>query len=198
MRGAPGAGADVRALFVARHAPTSADGLCAGQLDLPALLPVAEASERLLRERQRLVCVREVWTSPLSRCAELATAMAASLDVPVRTDPRLLEISYGRWEGRPWSDIERDEAAALDAWMGSWETRGPPGGESAQEVQGRVSRWLAELSPDHDHLLIAHAGVVRALGVLAEARTWPEVMRAPVAHLELRAYALPRHGSTRR
>lgn len=149
----------------------------------------------MLRERQRLVGVREVWTSPLSRCAELAHALAAALGAPVRTDPRLLEISYGRWEGRTWVDLERDDAAALDAWMRSWETRGPPGGESAQEVQRRVSRWLAELSTDHDHLLIAHAGVVRALGVLIDARTWPEVMQMPVVHLELRAYPLPRHMS---
>jgi alpha-ribazole phosphatase len=188
----------VRALFVARHAPTAADGLCAGRLDLPTTLPTAAAAERLLRERRRLVHVREVWTSPLRRCAELATAVAACLDVPMRMDPRLLEISYGSWEGRPWSDIERDDAAALREWMVSWETLGPPGGESAHDVETRVSRWLAELEPDHDHLLIAHAGVVRALGVLVEARTWPEVMSSPVAHLEFLEYPLARGAPARR
>jgi alpha-ribazole phosphatase len=121
-------------------------------------------------------------TSPLARCAAPARLAAARLDLPLLEDARLLEIDMGRWTGRAWTDIEREEPAAVAAWMEHWEHAGPPAGESAADVAARVRAWLTTLAPG-THVVITHAGVVRALRVVCEGVAWPDAMRAPVPHL---------------
>src|SRR5689334_18417273 len=126
-------------LIAFRHAPVALSGVCYGRLDVAAELSAEDAAaaiERALRE----LCVRPgvVWSSPLSRCALPAAGLAARLGVPHGVDDRLVEISYGAWEGRAFADIERDDPAAYAAWLDGWERVGPPGGESAVEVEARV------------------------------------------------------------
>lgn len=133
-----------------------------------------------------------VWTSPLSRCALTARLVADALGVPCMEDPRLLELSYGDWEGRAWDELPR---AACDAWMRDWQEEGPPGGDSAHALERRVASWLEELGRRGQdpslacaaQLLVGHAGVIRALRVLlrqpaAPAITWPDAMAAPVPY----------------
>ena len=43
--------------------------------------------------------IGEIWTSEVARARESAELVAAILDVPVRTEPRLNEIRMGPWEG---------------------------------------------------------------------------------------------------
>ncbi|WP_437710737.1 histidine phosphatase family protein [Sorangium sp. So ce448] len=194
-------------LIAFRHAPVALSGVCYGRLDVAAELPpeaAAAAIERALRE----LCVRPgvVWSSPLSRCALPAAELAARLGVPRAIDDRLLEISYGAWEGRAFSDVERDDPAAYAAWLDGWERVGPPGGESALEVESRVRSFWREIgaprgvdgsagadvaSRAHPHLLVAHAGVLRALRVVACGASWPAAMSAPVPHLAAERFPLP-------
>ncbi|WP_437852482.1 histidine phosphatase family protein [Sorangium sp. So ce363] len=188
-------------LIAFRHAPVALSGVCYGRLDAAAELPpeaAAAAIERALHE----LCVRPgvVWSSPLSRCALPAAELAARLGVPRAIDDRLLEISYGAWEGRAFSDIERDDPAAYAAWLDGWERVGPPGGESALEVESRVRSFWREIggadgadvaSRARPHLLVAHAGVLRALRVVACGASWPAAMSAPVPHLTAERFPLP-------
>lgn len=197
-------------LIAFRHAPVALSGVCYGRLDVAAELPpeaAAAAIERALHE----LCVRPgvVWSSRLSRCALPAAELAERLGVPHALDDRLAEISCGAWEGRAFSDIERDDPAAYAAWLDGWERVGPPGGESALEVESRVRSFWRQLgSPrgvagvdvasDADvaslarpHLLVAHAGVLRALRVVACGASWPAAMSAPVPHLTAERFPLP-------
>ncbi|WP_437981462.1 histidine phosphatase family protein [Sorangium sp. So ce117] len=200
-------------LLAFRHAPVALSGVCYGRLDVAAELPpeaAAAAIERALHE----LCVRPgvVFSSPLSRCALPAAELAARLGVPRAIDDRLLEISYGAWEGRAFADIERDDPAAYAAWLDGWERVGPPGGESALDVESRVrSIWrelgtprgvngvdVAAVAADADvasrarpPLLVAHAGVLRALRVVACGASWPAAMSAPVPHLTAERFPLP-------
>ncbi|WP_437544680.1 histidine phosphatase family protein [Sorangium sp. So ce367] len=197
-------------LIAFRHAPVALSGVCYGRLDVAAALPpeaAAAAIERALHE----LCVRPgvVFSSPLSRCALPAAELAARLGVPRAIDDRLLEISYGAWEGRAFADIERDDPAAYAAWLDGWERVGPPGGESALDVESRVrSFWreivaprgvdVADVPADADvasrarpPLLVAHAGVLRALRVVARGASWLAAMSAPVPHLTAERFPLP-------
>ncbi len=177
-----------RSLIVVRHAPTDAAGLCIGRTDVEVTVPHAEAAARLAPLFRGGLGVRltQVWSSPLRRCAALAAALAERLGVPPSFDARLAEIDLGAFEGRAYADLERDEPAALAAWMGAWEREGPPGGESAQAVGTRVDAWLDELPPGR-HLLIAHAGVARALRVRPGGAPWGDAMAQPVPHLAIDA-----------
>jgi alpha-ribazole phosphatase len=167
----------------------------AGRLDVPLVGTHEAAAAAVLAALERCAAPSErpshVWTSPLSRCALTARLVSRSLDVPLIEDPRLLELDYGAWEGRAWDDLPR---AASDAWMQNWEHEGPPGGgESALALAGRVAAWLddpprhlpgASLTASHlpgVHLLVGHAGVIRALRTLLPPRiSWPDAMATPV------------------
>ena len=83
--------------------------------------------------------------SPLSRAIE--TARILGNNHPVHTDPRLIEMDWGAWEGRRGHDLRADPASGyrdLEHW--GWDFR-PPGGESPADVRERLTGWLKELLP---------------------------------------------------
>ena len=83
--------------------------------------------------------------SPLSRAVETATLLGHGR--PVHTDPRLIEMDWGAWEGRRGHDLRADPASGyrdLEHW--GWDFR-PPGGESPADVRERLTAWLKDLPP---------------------------------------------------
>ena len=65
--------------------------------------------------------------SPLSRAIETARILGNGR--PVHTDPRLIEMDWGAWEGQRGHDLRADPASGyrdLEHW--GWDFR-PPGGE---------------------------------------------------------------------
>ncbi|UJR78631.1 histidine phosphatase family protein [Sandaracinus amylolyticus] len=168
-------------LVVIRHAKTHAPGRCVGRTDVDVETPHEEAGRVILGHVAEHP-VRVVWSSSLSRCAAPAALVARALRVPHRIDARLFEIDHGAFEGRAWDEIE---PLALARWMRAWEHEGAPGGESARDVEARVRTWWGEL--DHDALLVAHAGVARALRVIVDGIAWPDAMSLAITHLAIDA-----------
>ena len=138
-------------LFLIRHPrPQLAAGVCYGQLDVEADVPQALA-ERLLA---LLPADTPVISSPLRRARQLAYALHPQALV----DARLMEIDFGRWEGLPWSKIDRQ---LLDAWAADLLHFVPPGGESVAMLQARVVDCLASLRGPRT-AVVTHAGAIRA------------------------------------
>lgn len=155
-------------LYLVRHPrPLIAAGVCYGQLDVEAENPWPVA-ERL---RKELPPGLPVWSSPLQRCRCLAEALHPA---PV-LDPRLMELNFGDWEGRPWDSVPRAE---LDAWAADIDGYAPPGGESPRDLQRRVLACLEEF-PTGAHLLITHAGVIRTLIATAAGESVADSLRSP-------------------
>lgn len=177
------------ALLAARHAPVAAHGLCYGRADLAAVLADADAAARIAAGLARPPGA--VWSSPSRRCRGPAALLAARFAAPLGVDPRLHELDFGAWDGLAWADIERDDGDRLRAWTDDWTRAAPPDGETIADLAARVRAWLADLPRATDHLLVAHAGVVRALAVLLEGCDWPAAMAMQVPHLEPRVFALP-------
>ncbi|WP_434623676.1 histidine phosphatase family protein [Azospirillum sp. B2RO_4] len=86
--------------------------------------------------------------SPLSRAIE--TARILGNDRPIHTDPRLIEMDWGAWEGQRGHDLRADPASGyrdLEHW--GWDFR-PPGGESPADLRDRLIGWLkSPLPPAH-------------------------------------------------
>jgi len=103
-----------------------------------------------------------VFSSPLTRCRQLA--LAISRGVPVKFDARLMELNFGTWEGQNWNDIHRTYAA--NKWFRNWVQTPCPAGESYQQLLNRVEDFINHIQPvcnNHSVLLVTHAGVIRAL-----------------------------------
>ncbi|MBP2231533.1 putative phosphoglycerate mutase [Azospirillum agricola] len=126
--------------------------------------------------------------SPLDRARE--TAELLGRDRPVRTDPRLMEMNWGDWEGCRGVDLRADPASGyrdLEHW--GWDFR-PPGGESPAELRQRLQGWLADVarSTGPDHLAVVHVGVIRV--VLALGWGWDFLGPPPLAIKRDRLYAV--------
>lgn len=142
-------------LHLIRHPrPDVASGVCYGQLDLG----LAESATAVAARLRPILPERfELHTSPLQRARLLAEALGEA-----RTDPRLMEISFGEWEGRRFDDIGQ----AIDDWASDPLGFRAPGGESAREMSTRVLDWLAGLRANPSSqtvVVVAHGGPLRVI-----------------------------------
>jgi alpha-ribazole phosphatase len=167
-----------------------ADGLCYGRHDVSAALGDEEAVAAIL-DAIPATAFNRVWSSPASRCLGPARAVARKLHLRVSIDERLAELDFGTWEGRTWAEIEASDAPTLRAWMSAWQTAAPPGGETVASLEHRVRQWVTSLERQSGHLLVGHAGVIRALRVIAERCDWAGAMRSEVAWLTAEHFEVP-------
>ncbi len=139
-------------LFLIRHPrPLIELDRCYGQLDVAAEdpLPIAERLHPLIGNET------PVLSSPLRR----ARVLAEALHPQPRFDDRLLEMSFGEWEGMPWGEIDR---FSISAWAADPLHFVPPGGESVSALQARVLACLRD-QQDARLAIVAHAGVIRLI-----------------------------------
>lgn len=168
-------------LWLVRHAqPEVAPGICYGHLDLPAKSDASHAAAQALAQALPHEGVA-VWHSPLQRCELLALNLQGLRpDLALKPEPRIMELDFGRWEGRAWQDIDR---AALDAWAGQLHEYAPGGGEPLYAMLERVWQALqdARRLASGDVVWITHAGVARCVawllahgpGRAPQAQEWP-------------------------
>ena len=179
-------------LWLVRHAQPLIDaGICYGRLDMAAdAEATAECAAKLATQ---LPAGLRVVSSPLQRCEQLAHALQALRpDLAYKTDGQLQEMDFGQWEGCAWQDIPRAE---LEAWTGDFAHYNVGhDGESVAAFMARVGAAFEGLTPqsqipamvprtmaqDSGVLWITHAGVIRAVELLAQgvrhierANQWP-------------------------
>ncbi|SMQ60092.1 probable phosphoglycerate mutase [Devosia lucknowensis] len=121
------------------------------------------------------------FASPLSRASETMDRMRAAFDValpPVIHDPRLIEISFGAFEGRLHAEIAREHAALAPGERDEsyWDFR-PENGENYDDVAGRLLDFAHTLT--HHAVVVAHGGVLRVLWHLVEGTSRKQVMNWP-------------------
>ena len=104
-------------VWLIRHPkPAVPEGTCYGRTDVGTDdAHFAQVVERLraLHGSADGPTPLQVYTSPLSRCARVARALAGAPWPDPIVDPLLAEMHFGHWEGKPWSAIPRAE---IDAW----------------------------------------------------------------------------------
>ncbi|HEX2221985.1 MAG TPA: histidine phosphatase family protein, partial [Candidatus Limnocylindria bacterium] len=128
-------------LFVVRHATTAASesGRNLGQGSDPPLTPdgvrlaqrigqaIAQELSELPHDSLRVV------SSPALRCRQTADALTTALPrerPPLESDPALLEIDYGAWEGLTAAECRERDPELRAAWEADPFATRCPGGES--------------------------------------------------------------------
>jgi broad specificity phosphatase PhoE len=105
----------------------------------------------------------EFHCSTLSRARETMAAILAAFELPdshARYDERLVERSFGAFDGATWPELF---AAGIDpgrdpAGFHDWR---PEGGESYADMTARIGAWLGTVQ--RPAVVVAHGGVSRAL-----------------------------------
>jgi probable phosphoglycerate mutase len=97
-----------------------------------------------------------------------------------RTDPRLMELHYGGWEGSTLAEIEEREPGSIgrrdrDKWNFL-----PPGdeAESYEKLLERAKPWVDALSSPT--VCVTHGGIVRIVFVMFE-----DMAKSKAAGLEI-------------
>lgn len=104
--------------------------------------------------------------SPMRRTRETMERLRAAMKLDplaYRTEPLLVELSFGDWQGFTFAELEaRDPGSTRQRSLDKWNFQPPgEGAESYQMLLERVKPWFDAL--DRDTVCVTHGGVVRAL-----------------------------------
>ncbi len=165
-------------LYFVRHGETdwNAEGRYQGSRDIPLnARGRAQADlngkllDRLLARAGRTPAEFTWHVSPLGRTMETMQRIRAAFSVPLPPavpDARLVEVSFGVYEGRLHTELVPAEMAiAGERDADFWFFR-PPSGESYEDVAARVSDFATTLTGPA--IIVAHGGILRILRRLIE------------------------------
>jgi alpha-ribazole phosphatase/probable phosphoglycerate mutase len=129
-----------------------------------------ELSERGWRQMWQAVQGRNDWqqivTSPLRRCRDFAESLGELAGLPVRPEPRFAEVGFGAWEGRTRAELEQLDPGQVARFYRDPVNCRPPGAEPLAGFTVRVQAGFHDLlqrCPGESVLVVAHAGVIRAI-----------------------------------
>lgn len=158
-------------IFIRHPRLEGMQGICYGAQDV--IVP-DEVIMRHAEELKKTLPVLPIISSPLQRCLSLANALGAN----VKPNALLLEMNFGTWQGKHWNDIDRVQ---LDRWANDVTHFHPPNGENFMAVINRVREFLHGL--DAPHILVTHAGVIRAAHFLLGSLDATEAASADVPYV---------------
>jgi alpha-ribazole phosphatase len=142
-------------IVLIRHLkPVGLDGICYGKTDVVASDDIA-----LLSIPFELIGSGIMWTSPLSRCLNLATRLQSKYGYELNVDARISELDFGNWEMQAWDAIG---PTMLDDWIASG-FAALHNGESLMQFDARILSWCKGLDRSANHVVVTHAGVIRSI-----------------------------------
>jgi len=177
----------VVALYVFRHGETdwNAAGRFQGRTDRSLTdlgrIQARAAGEVLKAELSRVRRRADEFAfvaSPLKRARETMAILAETVGASgFATDPDLVELAFGAWEGMTSAEVKIAFAEARRARKRDRWTFRPEGGESFEDLEKRVDRWVGRIN--RPTIACTHAGVIRVLArqrlrlAADAAATWP-------------------------
>jgi broad specificity phosphatase PhoE len=152
-------------LFLVRHAESAwgADRRVHGQSD-PPLSDLGRRQADALAQALKGRRIDAVYSSPLLRAHETASAIAATHQLSPIVDEGFREANLGAWQGRAIVDLDDDKR--FTAWKLDPSAVSAPGGENLAEVEDRVVEAIASLCSDHpvgSIVVVTHSIVGRVL-----------------------------------
>lgn len=157
-------------VYLLRHGQTqwNAEGnkYC-GRTDIP-LTPLGIEQAGLAAQHLKGIGIVRVYSSPLERARH--TAEIAGGGRTVHTDPRLIEVDFGHWEGKTRAGFISEDPILWDNWCRDPSTvRAGGTGETALEVVRRVDDFFTEALREHggsggdapNILVVGHNGINR-------------------------------------
>jgi broad specificity phosphatase PhoE len=149
--------------FLVRHAASNTPkGVLAGRTPGVHLSPEGMQEAQTLAGAMARIRISELWSSPLERAVETASALAHEIKIPINLSATLNEVDYGQWTGKSF-----DELAGDPIWrrFNSSRANTPiPDGELITSVQHRMISHIEHLSKDEDRgnvVLVTHAEPIR-------------------------------------
>lgn len=148
----------VTRLWLLRHGPTHEKSFL-GWRDVPADLSDVD---RIARLSASLPDDALVVASDLLRARQTADAIEGGRQ-RLADSAELREFNFGVWDGLGFSEVaDRDPQISRMFWEDPGDVA-PPQGESWNQVANRVTRFIADLTTEHegrDIVVVAHIGAI--------------------------------------
>lgn len=163
-------------VYFVRHGQTdwNAENRLQGQADIELNALGREQATENGRQLAKLIADPQAFdfvASPMKRTRDTMerVRVAMGLDPKAyRTDPRLVEVNFGDWQGFTYAELEQQHPGiSSERSLDKWDFR--PSGEAAESYQmlyERIKPWFEELS--RDTVCVTHGGVIRTLFRLVE------------------------------
>ena len=164
-----------RRLYVVRHGETERSAVHAysGQADIPLTEAGCEQARRAA-ERLAASGVDGIVSSPLSRAADTARAIAETTGAPLHIDERLIEVDYGPLEGLDRHKAKERFGAPFSAWREDPFGSPLPGMEPLDDALARARDATSDAVAAFEHpVLVGHQGILR-LVLVALGRIEPD------------------------
>lgn len=147
-------------IYAARHGQTrwNVKNIVCGRSDIP-LTAEGEKQAQALADKAADCRLDVIIASPMIRAQQTACAVAERCGIEVLTDERLIEQSFGMFEG-----ASRDDEIYQQHKRKYFHRHG--GGESMMQLAQRVYNALDDIIATHkgkNVLLVCHAGVCRVI-----------------------------------
>lgn len=163
-------------IYFVRHGqtPWNAEQRLQGQADIDINAVGREQADRNGRRLAKLIpdpAGFDFVASPMRRTRETMERARAAMGldpVAYRTDPRLVEVNFGDWQGFTFAELEAHEPGVSSArQLDKWDFV-PPGedAESYEMLTRRIRPWLVEVT--QPTVCVTHGGVLRAIFRLVE------------------------------
>jgi len=118
------------------------------------------------------------FVSPLGRTRETLKRTRANFDELILQSPsidqRLIELSYGDFEGALVTELFEDPTDIGEAWMTDRWNHRPANGENYEDLIARVGAFGSELK--RPAVVVAHGGIARALRYLLSSAEQTEML----------------------
>lgn len=165
-------------IILIRHTSVNVPpGVCYGQSDVPLRDTFNDEAAVVKEKLSRYTPFDMVYTSPLSRCTQLAAKCGYHDAIRER---RIIELDFGAWEMQRYDDITDPR---LQEWYDDYFNVAPTGGESFVMQYRRISEFLDEVrsEPFNRVAIFTHGGVMMCAMVYAKCVKMEEAFsyRAP-------------------
>lgn len=154
-------------IYLVRHGQTAwnKEEIFRGRTDVP-LDETGRKQAELAGTYFKDVEIHQIHSSPLARARETAEAIARLHHLKVQSLEALIDMSFGKWEGRAHQEIRQIDAETYRQWAESPHLARLPGGESLDDVRARSMATLEELiwsHPGKSLVLVSHRVICKVL-----------------------------------
>lgn len=171
-------------LYIVRHGQTTwnVQKRMQGRFDSPLTKKGVEDAKQL-REYLATTSFEEVISSPSGRAYTTAKLIRPN-ETNMKTDPRLMEIHLGKWQGKTVDEIYHEFPSEYDHYWNAPERYYNDGGETFTDVITRVEDFLQEIeSMDGDRrvLVVTHGVTIMAFLSIVKKHSLNKFWSAPIS-----------------
>lgn len=152
-------------ITLVRHGKVNGKPALYGHTDIELSEQGAQDLRRTLTQLHEREPINNIISSPLIRCAALATAFAQEQKIPLQLEPALKEMNFGVWDGIAFDELVNDWQAVEKFWQSPQSAHAPEGETLADFAARVIDGWetlLQRTSAGH-YLVVCHGGVIRIL-----------------------------------